>query len=421
MDPPKPLPDQNDPSTSLAAPPNALTEEHLIKDEYGVNGEKTVFLQASYQGNDPNQSNSHANTFPASETVNDYTASSPNESGNTAAQVQNNATNFATNQQFDVDSSNAILDTIQPPNVFAQNHPSQDSAVAGDSNLGPARSPSKALNLETGNIQALLDNLIASASSAPATGSNPPISASTTTAAPHLPSPAESQTPISALPTVGLPARPPPQDEPSMHPNYAAGQNIRSYHLPPPSNAAQAAGGQNQTALQTPPNVIGSNGLQPPPLASFQQPEDPVQTTHDGQAMLQNDSPNVTRPPGSPSEAQAVQSDSDHDQAYQDFLRAEASYVAEGTWDRFPQGSRLFVGNLFTEKVSKRMIWDIFSQYGALAQISMKNAYGFVQFVDPGSSSQAMIQEEGTELGGRKIRESIWLLPTHEALTMARS
>ena len=36
----------------------------------------------------------------------------------------------------------------------------------------------------------------------------------------------------------------------------------------------------------------------------------------------------------------------------------------------------------------------------------MKNAYGFVQFIDPGSSSRAMLTEEGTELGGRKIRMS---------------
>ena len=29
---------------------------------------------------------------------------------------------------------------------------------------------------------------------------------------------------------------------------------------------------------------------------------------------------------------------------YEEFLHDEAIYVAEGTWDRFPQGSRLFVG-----------------------------------------------------------------------------
>ena len=62
-------------------------------------------------------------------------------------------------------------------------------------------------------------------------------------------------------------------------------------------------------------------------------------------------------------------------------------------------------GNLFTEKVSKRHLFDVFSRYGRLAQISMKNAYGFVQFVDPGCSNRAMLAEEGVELGTRKIRK----------------
>ena len=64
------------------------------------------------------------------------------------------------------------------------------------------------------------------------------------------------------------------------------------------------------------------------------------------------------------------------------------------------------IGNLFTEKVSKRHLFDVFSKYGRLAQISMKNAYGFVQFVDPGCSNRAMLAEEGVELGGRRIRET---------------
>ena len=72
-----------------------------------------------------------------------------------------------------------------------------------------------------------------------------------------------------------------------------------------------------------------------------------------------------------------------------------------------------YVGNLFTEKVSKRHIFDVFSRYGRLAQISMKNAYGFVQFIDPGCSTRAMQAEEGTELGGRKIRKMLKKVLTH--------
>lgn len=66
-------------------------------------------------------------------------------------------------------------------------------------------------------------------------------------------------------------------------------------------------------------------------------------------------------------------------------------------------------GNLFTERVSKRDIFDVFQKYGKLAQISMKSAYGFVQYHNADSCVQAMRNEEGTEIQGRKIREYIFI------------
>lgn len=63
------------------------------------------------------------------------------------------------------------------------------------------------------------------------------------------------------------------------------------------------------------------------------------------------------------------------------------------------------IGNLFTEKVTKRDVFYVFHKYGRLAQISMKSAYGFVQYVDAGCSYRALQAEEGTEIKGRKIRE----------------
>ena len=64
---------------------------------------------------------------------------------------------------------------------------------------------------------------------------------------------------------------------------------------------------------------------------------------------LQGSEPSRDAPPldvPSSVESQQVQSAVDQDSAYQRFLLEEASYVAEGTWDRFPQGSRLFVGRI---------------------------------------------------------------------------
>ncbi len=68
-------------------------------------------------------------------------------------------------------------------------------------------------------------------------------------------------------------------------------------------------------------------------------------------------------------------------------------YVTEGVWDKFPLHSRLFVGNLPTEKVTKRDLFHIFHKYGQLAQISIKQAYGFVQFLQA-ADCQAALQAE---------------------------
>ncbi|KAK7968870.1 hypothetical protein PG988_007943 [Apiospora saccharicola] len=88
---------------------------------------------------------------------------------------------------------------------------------------------------------------------------------------------------------------------------------------------------------------------------------------------------------------------------YEIFLQEERKYVSEAKWDRFPEGSRLFIGNLSSERVSKREVFDIFSRYGRMAQISLKQAYGFVQYHDVAEGKAAMDNLQGAEVGGRKI------------------
>lgn len=63
-------------------------------------------------------------------------------------------------------------------------------------------------------------------------------------------------------------------------------------------------------------------------------------------------------------------------------------------------------GNLSSERVSKKEVFDIFSQYGKLAQISLKQAYGFVQYHAVTEGQAATDALQGTEISGRKIRES---------------
>ncbi|KAK9236245.1 hypothetical protein V1525DRAFT_407455 [Lipomyces kononenkoae] len=91
------------------------------------------------------------------------------------------------------------------------------------------------------------------------------------------------------------------------------------------------------------------------------------------------------------------------EQEYDRFLRNEQEHVARGEWDKFPLGSRLFIGNLPTDSINKRQLFRIFSKFGELAQISIKQAYGFVQFLKAEDCARAIESEQGTVVAGRKI------------------
>ncbi|KAF3490964.1 uncharacterized protein GIQ15_00481 [Arthroderma uncinatum] len=83
---------------------------------------------------------------------------------------------------------------------------------------------------------------------------------------------------------------------------------------------------------------------------------------------------------------------------YDDFLRDERVYVTEAHWDRFPVGSRLFIGNLPTERVTKRDLFHLFHMHGKLAQISIKQAYGFIQFLELDSCRKALQAQQGATI-----------------------
>ncbi|EPS35870.1 hypothetical protein H072_10663 [Dactylellina haptotyla CBS 200.50] len=79
----------------------------------------------------------------------------------------------------------------------------------------------------------------------------------------------------------------------------------------------------------------------------------------------------------------------EEERAYENFLNVERDYVAKGEWSRFPAGSRLFIGNLSSER------------------ISIKQAFGFVQFFDVNSCSKALREEQGTPVRGRQMHLEI--------------
>lgn len=240
-------------------------------------------------------------------------------------------------------------------------------------------------------------------------------------------------------PPAGLPPRPPPQEQPSIHPNYTHAKDIRDYHphsqhpaLNPTSQQSNAYRSTSQSYPAAPYQAVpGANGLPPPPLASFQQQSAPYPS--------QSQSPNSQARAREVLESQreikqAAGEILDDDDApwtperqrqYDNFLDEERRYVTEGNWEQFPHGSRLFVGkkiekfnkpvqtadgatgNLSSEKVTKRDIFHVFSNYGSLAQISIKQAYGFVQFLSTDDCTRALQAQQGRIIRGKKIRKSV--------------
>lgn len=55
-------------------------------------------------------------------------------------------------------------------------------------------------------------------------------------------------------------------------------------------------------------------------------------------------------------------------------------------------------------------MFHIFHCYGKLAQISIKQAYGFIQFLEAGACHAALENEQGSLIRGRKIRECYFRL-----------
>ncbi|KAL6721084.1 nuclear polyadenylated RNA-binding protein 3 [Lecanora helva] len=326
------------------------------------------------------------------------------------------STSLNPTQSFDAPETAAQAIAVSP-----QDPQTKPLSQGPDANVLPPLGESDAhsnasssdINGDGVNYQALLDNLSPSTSTAPASEN---ITSITTAAPPAPSSPSSAQTPIATLPIpAGLPARPPPQEKPAIHPNYTPGEDIRSYHNPPAqnSNTAAAFNPQSNNPPRPPQGYnassgVAPNGLPPPPLATFQQPlpntnQSQTSTKEGGSGQQDIPGQNEVRPPASNDSDNEVTRRPEVEKLYEEFLREEAIYVAEGTWDRFPQGSRLFIGNLFTEKATKRDIFYVFHKYGRLAQISMKSAYGFVQYHDSNACMSALHSEQGIELRGRKI------------------
>ncbi|CAG8529114.1 8474_t:CDS:2 [Paraglomus occultum] len=77
--------------------------------------------------------------------------------------------------------------------------------------------------------------------------------------------------------------------------------------------------------------------------------------------------------------------------------------LSDADFQALPPGSRLFLGNLSTHSTSKKELYDIFSPYGEILQISIKNSFGFIQYDNPDSVVKAITKENGRVLHGLKL------------------
>jgi len=217
------------------------------------------------------------------------------------------------------------------------------------------------------NYQTLLDNLSPSTATAPTADGITAATTASPSASSNVPQPGSAMSPIAGLPTpAGLPPRPPPQEKPAIHPNYTPGDDIRSYHqlhtqtpTVPPTFASPASSSFRPSHGLPPPIIAAGapgtasipGGLPPPPLATFQQPPPPGVSQPQQSASAQTFRHRESIGRGIARSVASADGDEDQEpwgseiqKKYDDFLRDERVYVTEGLWDRFPPGSRLFIG-----------------------------------------------------------------------------
>ncbi|KAK5957671.1 nuclear polyadenylated RNA-binding protein 3 [Knufia fluminis] len=351
---------------------------------------------------------------PPEPTVPEYTnqAGQPQPTGQVASSWNTNGTDtqFASNaQSFD---TNQAQPTANANNEHKQHDISTHEGNArmeedGTQNIladGNTADSATEVKPEAGvDYQSLLDTITQSTSTAPPTENLPAI---TTDA-----SVPDAQT--SSLPSFpGLPKKPPPLDTQTAFPTYVehaqAQQPISASNEALSSYQAAANGyAANTNANSTGQAQMGASQAHPA------NPFDTGMTNEQAIAMHMQYSRQGTqqRQPTPPSRVATEPSDrpwSPRTQAiYDSFLESERLYVTEGIWDRFPLGSRLFVGNLPSEKVTKRDLFHRFHRFGRLAQISIKQAYGFVQYHEAESCKAALDAEQGVEIRGRKVHLEI--------------
>ncbi len=85
-------------------------------------------------------------------------------------------------------------------------------------------------------------------------------------------------------------------------------------------------------------------------------------------------------------------------------LSTSAMSTAPGGGKTNLGNSRLFIGNLASEKTTPKEIREIFSKYGKITEdIVLHRSFGFVQYDNPESAAAAINMENGRVLGGLRL------------------
>ena len=290
--------------------------------------------------------------------------------------------------------------TLDPTSSTNTGDQAKKSEVAPVPAAEPSTAPEIAGGGDGGGVDysSLLDTLTNSVSTAPAADA---IAAPTTAVSDLVSNPL----PVSSI--RGLPPKPPTQQVSSDLPSQEAQAE--------PQTSASFLGfnpatqeSQNQQAKT---QAVGLSAIQHQPSEAAPLPAIPVQN-YDQPFTQQNPFPSqidTSTPYQYAVQMPEISSATERpwtpntQKVYDQFLEDERRYITEGIWDKFPYGSRLFVGNLPSEKVTKRDLFHIFHRHGRLAQISIKQAYGFVQFLEASSCSLALQADQGVEIRGRRI------------------
>ncbi|KAM5355673.1 hypothetical protein ACJ41O_002319 [Fusarium nematophilum] len=371
----------------------AKTFDSPIEPEEGVDGDIHPEDVSSMprESNDIPLSSDHLISRPSEEASHAvHESSSSAQQGEPVASVLSNA------------SSEAHLGSATTPATSQPSNQPASSPDAAKADSNPAGSPTVSTD-----IQRLVADLTAPAE--PSASADPSASsAKGEPSADHGPASSSSVFPSSA----SLPPRPPL--------SQAVPQPYASQHHPPGVNASIPSSLAAPSTAGQPPTYVatGAPATTPDALGNF--PTPPGSGLHAPVAITPMNAPPYPPQPAAPYAADRAQ-DAEYQLQWDQFLADERQYMSEAKWDRFPEGSRIFIGtrsasgaskngahifstgNLSSDKVSKRDVFDMFHRFGRLAQISLKSAYGFVQYHSIDEGRRAMENLQGIEIKGRRI------------------